>query len=310
MLTITKTIEEATTANGRYRAGGTDYMDRRRHGLVSGDIVDVAELEGLDQIQTDDDGRTLIGAMATIFSVTSTPHIQEKYAGLAVAAGGLATPQIRLVGTIGGNMTQRTRCQYFRHHHLKCTKKGDPTCGGRKGYHPNGIIFDNGGCAHPHPSTLGMALMAYEAEIEVNGRDSRPIFDLYGDGSDIGKDHLLADGELITRIILPVPKEEKATYFRATERERAEWATVECVVRLMMDGDVIGKAYVAVGAVGPVPMRLPQVEAALVGKEATEENFMAAAALSAEGATPLRDTGYKVTLMVNTIVETLLQAVK
>lgn len=79
------------------------------------------------------------------------------------------SPQIRQVVTIAGNLTQATRCQYYRHPHLQCTKKGDSVCGGREGYHPNGVIFDHGGCAHPHPSTLGMALMAYDAQIELNG---------------------------------------------------------------------------------------------------------------------------------------------
>lgn len=312
MLTVANTIQEATSASGTpnatLRAGGTDYMDRRRHGLVDGDIVDLFGVPGLDQIETDG-GKTVIGALTTIFNIAWTSHIQNNYPGLAMAAGELATPQIRMVGTIGGNLTQRTRCQYYRHNHLQCTKKGDSTCGGRDGYHPNGIIFDNGGCAHPHPSTLGMALMAYDAEIEINGGETRPISALYGDGTDRSKDHLLNDGEMITRILLPAPVAgEKATYLRVSQRAQAEWATVETVVRLGIAGNTISSAAVAVGAVAPVPLRLSQVEAALVGKEVSEETFAAAAALAAEGAQPLRDTQYKVTILANAIDEALRQA--
>ena len=243
--------------------------------------------------------------VVTIFTLSQTPHLRDNYPALAEAAGALATPQIRLVGTIGGNLTQVTRCQYYRHHHLTCTKKGDDSCGGREGYHPNGVIFDNGGCAHPHPSTLGMALLAYDAQIEINGEQKRPIFDLYGDGSDKSKDHLLTDNEIITAIILPPPTAEKSAYFRASQRARAEWATIECVVRLHLDGETVQSAEISVGAVGPVPLRMANVEAALVGKPATDDSFTAAAQLAAEGAKPLRDNSYKVQLMVNAIVEAL-----
>ena len=112
-------------------------------------------------------------------------------------------------------------------------------CGGHEGYHLNGVIFDNGGCANPHPSTLGMALMAYDAEVEINGSETRSIAAIYGDGSDHNRDHLLTDSEIITKVIMPAPVAEKAAYFWASQRARAEWATVECVARLVMDEDTI-----------------------------------------------------------------------
>ncbi|MEM7802329.1 MAG: molybdopterin dehydrogenase, partial [Chloroflexota bacterium] len=210
---------------------------------------------------------------------------------------------------VGGSLTQATRCLYYRHPNLECTKKNDSTCGGREGYHPNGVIFDSGGCTHPHPSTLGMAFMAYDAEIEINGSERRPLTALYGDGSDHSRDHLLGENELITKIILPPsPETEKATYFRAAARERAEWALVECVARLQMRDNRIEKAFIGVGGVAPVPLRLPQVEAALVGQPATEESFTQAASLAAEGANPLPQTQYKVPLLINSVEETLLRA--
>jgi len=307
MLTTATNIAEAMAASGNYRAGGTDYMDRLRHEMLSDEIVDLQGI-GLNQIETDSSGATTIGAMTTVFNLSQTPYIRDNYPALAQAAGALATPQIRQMATVGGNLTQATRCQYYRHSELDCTKKGDAKCGGREGYHPNGVIFDNGGCAHPHPSTLGMALIAYNAEIEINGESKRPITNLYGDGSDTSRDHLLSEGELITAIILPSPQPEKSAYFRASQRARAEWATIECVARLHMAGDRIKSAEVAVGAVGPVPLRMAKVEEALAGSPTTEEAFVQAAALAAEGATPLRENGYKVQLMVMSIAKTLGQA--
>lgn len=308
-MTFADSIEQAIEMKGMFLAGGTDYMDRYRHHLIAEQPIDVMGLEGLDQIEAEASGGTMIGALTTIFDVSQSALLREKYTGLTVAAGALATPQIRQVATIGGNLTQATRCQYYRHPHLTCTKKGDKVCGGREGYHAYGVIFDNGGCTHPHPSSLGMALMAYDAEIVINGSDYRSIFDLYGDGSDQTKDHLLREGELITGIRLPAAAaNEKAAYFRVSARARAEWALVECVARLILEGDRITSAYIAVGAVGPVPLRLPKVEEALVGSAATEEVFAKAAALASDGADPLPQTAYKVPLLINATEETLLLA--
>ena len=308
MNTIT-TVAQAIEAQGAFLAGGTDYMDRVRHHLTNKPPVDLAGIAGLDSIETDANGNTFIGALTTITAVSQSPLLKEKYVGLAAAAGALATPQIRQVATIAGNLTQATRCQYYRHPHLPCTKKGDTVCGGREGYHAYGVIFDNGGCTHPHPSTLGMVLMAYDAEIIINGSEARSIFDLYGDGSEHTKDHLLGENEMITGIRLPAAApQETAVYFRATARARAEWALVECVACLTMDGDRIQSASIAVGAVGPVPLRLPQVEAALIGQAPEEALFAQAAALSAEGTNPLPQTHYKVPLLASTIEETLILA--
>ena len=304
-----KTINDAISEKGDYLAGGTDYMDRKRHHLIGDRPIDLMGIDGLDQITVDPKGGVTIGALTSMFNVAQTAVLQEKYAGLAQAAGALATPQIRQVGTIGGNLTQATRCQYYRHPNLTCTKKGDAVCGGREGYHPNGVVFDNGGCVAPHPSTLAMALMAYDAQVEINGAEIRPIFDLYGDGSDHSRDHLLGEDEIITRIILPAAEaKEKAAYFRASARARAEWAIVECVACLVMSGDTIKQAFVSVGGVAPVPLRLPQVEAALVGNRAVAETFNEAAQLAAEGANPLPQTEYKVPLLCNSVEETLLRA--
>lgn len=127
--------------------------------------------------------------------------------------------------------------------------------------------------------------------------------------TDHSRDHLLANNELITKIVLPAPIEgEKAAYFRASARARAEWAIIECVARLTMDGKHITSASIAVGAVAPVPMRLPEVEKTLLGKTASEETFYEAASLAANGANPLPQTGYKVPLLVNSVAEALLRA--
>ncbi|MCB0184969.1 MAG: FAD binding domain-containing protein, partial [Caldilineaceae bacterium] len=205
MLTVVTDAAAVAHTHGELRAGGTDLHDRYRAGVSSGPIVDIHKLPGLDTIEAQADGTTTIGALVTIDGVATHPLIQQHYPGLAQAAGGLATPQIRWAASMGGALLQRSRCWFYRHPDYVCYKKGGDTCHARDRHNPNGVVFDRGGCVYPHPSTLGMALLAYAAEVEIYGQGRRPIADLYGDGSDPTRDHLLAPNELLTQIHLPPP---------------------------------------------------------------------------------------------------------
>lgn len=242
MLNIITQAEEAQGLRGEIRAGGTDLHDRYRAGVSSGAIVDIHKLVGLDQIEQAADGTTTIGALVSIDTVGNHAITAGNYSGLAKAANGLATPQIRWAASFGGSLLQRTRCAYYRHPDLSCTKKGDEVCGGRDGNHTNGVIFDKGGCSHHHPSTLGGSLLAYDARIKTSQRDIT-VAELYGDGSEHSRDHLLANGEVLTHVILPPPVAgEKTAYFRSISRFEAEWPIVECTVRLAVADGLITAA--------------------------------------------------------------------
>lgn len=311
MITLAHTADEATAATGEFRAGGTDVQERRRSGIAHGALVDLHLLQGYDAIGWSDDGAATIGALTRLDTLATDERLRRSYPGLARAAGGLATPQIRTMATLGGSLLQRTRCWYFRHLAFSaCYKRGGESCPARAGQHQHGVIFDLGPCVHPHPSTLGMALLAYDAQIELHGQGLRPASALYGDGSDPQRDHLLGPDELLTRVVLPTPvADERAAYFRAISRAEAEWPLVEALVRLVVAADgTISLARVGVGGVANIPLRLPQVEAALLGQPAVAETLERAAALAAEGATPLPLTGYKVALLRGTVLETLERA--
>ncbi|MCB0159901.1 MAG: FAD binding domain-containing protein, partial [Caldilineaceae bacterium] len=283
--------------------------DRYRLGVSSGPIVDIHKLPGMGAIEQSADGSTSIGALVTIDQVATDPITAQGYSGVAKAAGALANPQIRSAATMGGALLQRTRCWFFRHPHYQCFKRGGGVCYARDRHNPNGVIFDTGGCVYPHPSTLGAALLAYAAEVEVFEQGRRPLADLFGDGSDPTRDHLLAPGELLTRIILPSPVAgERTAYFRSMARFEAEWPIVECMVRLVVDGETITAAGVGVGGVAAVPMRLPNVEAALVGRSATQATLEQAARIAAEHANPLPQTVHKVDFLIGTVLETLERA--
>jgi len=226
MLKLLTNSEDIKSANGEIRAGGTDLHDRYRMGVSAGAIIDIHKLD-FGGFLENADGSLTIGANVTIDEVGQHPNIQSGYGALSKAANGLATPQIRWAASFGGSLLQKTRCSYYRHPHLPCTKKGDAECGGRTGQHPNGVIFDNGGCAHSHSSTLATALLAYNATVRTTEREM-PVADLYGDGSTHDRDHVLNENEILTHVILPpAVTGEKTAYFRSISRFEAEWPIVE-----------------------------------------------------------------------------------
>jgi xanthine dehydrogenase YagS FAD-binding subunit len=313
MIRFPTTPDEATAAGGLYRAGGTDLQERRRHRITTGDLTDLRDLGGLDHITTERKGSLLLGALTPVAAIASDSIVRSSYPGLALAAGGLATPQIRARATLGGNLAQEVRCWYFRSPRFRCLKQGGSTCHARAGDHLYHSCFDQGPCIAPHPSTLAMALMAYDATVLVTGSDEeeeeRSIEALVGDGRQPTQTNALSGRALITAVRLPPPIEgERAAYFRAISRSRAEWPLVEVLARLQIEEGTITAAWVAMGGVANTPLRLPGVEAALTGQRADTADLAAAAQLAAEGAEPLPMTGYKVDLIPGTVLETLERA--
>src|SRR6516165_6722735 len=198
-----------------YRAAGTDLSERRRSGISSGPLIDIAGKADA-AITWGTDGAATIGALTTIATIATDARIRHAYPGLAASAAGVATPQIRHLATLGGNIAQRSRCWYFRNPQIGCLKKGGSDCPARSGNHLYHAAFDLGPCVAPHPSTMAMALLAYDATIATNRRSRLSLPDLLGDGTNGAADYLLAPGERIEAIALPVPlAPERAHYGRA-----------------------------------------------------------------------------------------------
>ena len=170
MYTLAKSLEEVAQSSAEIRAGGTDLQERLRSRVSSLPIVDVSRLPDLDGIELSDDGAD-IGALVTIRQVGAHAELQRRYPALTLPAQLLATPQARLRGTIGGVLCQRTRCWYYRNPHMGCPKKGNAErCPSREGNHHFGVCFDFGPCVYPHPSSIGCALLTYDATLSVTGR--------------------------------------------------------------------------------------------------------------------------------------------
>jgi xanthine dehydrogenase YagS FAD-binding subunit len=290
-------MTKADTTPPEYRAGGTDLSERRRSGVSRGPVID---LEPTDEsgIQWTAEGTIIIGALTTIAAIAADRRIVEGYPGLAATALGLATPQIRNLATLGGNLAQRSRCWYYRNPHLTCLKKGGAECPARSGNHLYHVAFDLGPCVAPHPSSMAAALLAYEATIDTDRRTGLSIAELLGDGSDGTTDHALRPQEIIQSAALPSPlADERALYKRAISRSHAEWPLVEVCVRAVIENGRFRFVRIAAGGIAPRPLRLPASEALLLGAEANTDTITEAARRATTNASPLPMTGYKLDLL-------------
>jgi xanthine dehydrogenase YagS FAD-binding subunit len=302
---MTPSAMTATPA-AEFRAAGTDLSERRRSGVSTGPLIDLSAGPDTIGMQWGDDGSVRIGAFTTIAAIAADARIAMAYPGMAASAQGLATPQIRHLATLGGNLAQRSRCWYFRNPHIACLKKGGTDCPARSGNHLYHVAFDLGPCVAPHPSTMAAALLAHDAKITTDRRGSLAIGDLLGDGADGSADNALQAGEMIRSIELPVPPQgERALYKRAISRTYAEWPLVEICARAVIKDGAFQFVRLAAGGIAPVPLRLSAAEAALQGKPANIATIAIAAERATSGANPLPMTGYKLDLLKGVVRDVL-----
>ena len=294
-------------------AGGSDLLDEVKEGIISpGHVVSLASVPDLAGISETDEGLN-IGAMTTIADVAAHPVIRTAYAALAEAAGGLATPQIRNVGTLGGNLNQRPRCWYYRHPLVPCLKKGGDRCYALAGNTKYLCVTGGDRCYIVHPSDTAVALSVFGARVEIagnNGSRALPVGDFFtGPAFDISRETALEPGEVVTGVTLPRPGDlgadgqpPRSLYLKAREREAGDFALVSVAVRLAVSNGVVQQAAVALGGVAPVPYRAAEVEEYLVGRPVDEVDAAHAGTLSIPDARPMTDNGYKV-VMANNLVK-------
>ena len=289
-----------------FRAAGTDLSERRRSGVSTGPLMDIVPASDITGMHWGADGTLRIGAYTTIASIAADRSIAAAYPGIVASAQGLATPQIRHLATLGGNLAQRSRCWYYRNPHIACLKKGGTECPARGGNHLYGVAFDLGPCVAPHPSTMAAALSAYDATIITYTRSGLLISDLLGDGSNGAADNALLPGEMIRGIELPAPRKgERALYKRAISRSHAEWPLVEVCARAVVTDGTFQFVRLSAGGIAPVPLRLKAAEDSLQGKATSALNIAVAVKLAVSGAKPLPMTGYKLDLLEGVVRDLL-----
>jgi xanthine dehydrogenase YagS FAD-binding subunit len=213
-------------------AGGTDLLDRMKDHLDAPKLLVSLKQLKLDGISAD--GRK-IGALATLTSVAASPVLRKSYPALAEAAAHAATPNLRGQGTLGGSLSQRPRCWYFRSEQFVCRRRGGNTCYAHDGENQLHAVFDNGICAVIHPSTLATPLLAYDAQVAIataKGERVVPLEQFFvRPADDVTRENVLQPGELLTEIRLPAPPTHSA-YFKQGQRESYDWPLADVAVAM------------------------------------------------------------------------------
>lgn len=284
------------------KGGGIDVVDHLKEGLWKPDvIIDTRHLRASGaSAPISKNGSTIrIEAWATMSEIAASEILLKEAPGVALAVGDAASPQVRNVGTAAGNLLQRPRCWYYRNDAFPCLKKGGGMCFAFEGENKFHAIFGEGPCYIVHPSNLAPALCITDAVVHLHGgkRASLPITDLYHTpDKGVRAEHNLEQGEIVTHITLsPSPA---SAFYAIKEKQSFDWPLVFAVAGLELDGSTIRKARVCAGAVAPVPWMLPAVDAALKGVDINDDKSLrAACAKAVEGARPLAQNAYKLTLL-------------
>lgn len=283
-------------------AGGTDLLTLMKHEISTPDqLIDIKRLPELDDTITDSPDGVRIGALTTLGQIEEHPLIRESYPALADAASVAASPQLRNMATIGGNLLQRSRCWYFRSEYVDCWLKGGEDCPAREGENQHHALFGDSPCVSVHPSDLATALIALDATVNVRGSGgdrSLPLEDFFALPTDERRvEHVLNAADVILSLSLPgVPTGMRSTYLKAMDRKAWAFALVGVGARLLIEEGRITDARLVLGGVAPIPWRVPEAEAMLVGEEPGSGLFERVASKALEGATPLEKNEYKIAL--------------
>jgi xanthine dehydrogenase YagS FAD-binding subunit len=302
---------QAGTAGGRYIAGGTTLIDLMRDEVERpSKLVDINSLP-LNYIRVEGD-QLVIGALARMSDVAAHAQVRQLQPLIVETLVEGASPQLRNMASIGGNLLQRVRCPYLRMLDAPCNKRTPNSgCAALEGLNAGHAIFGTSShCIATHPSDLAVTLVALDATIRVQGAGgtrSLPVEALYRlPGNTPHLEHSLAPGELIVEVRVPHGAYSRAArYLKVRDRSSYEFAVVSAAAALSVDGGVIREARVACGGVGTMPWRLRAVEALLAGKPVGRESFVQAASIAATGARPSSHNGYKVELLGRTVVRAL-----
>jgi xanthine dehydrogenase YagS FAD-binding subunit len=296
-----------------FLAGGTTLVDLMKLDVLTpAHVIDINGLP-LRGIGYGRDGLR-IGALERMSDVAADRQVALRYPVISRALLASASPQLRNMASIGGNLLQRTRCDYFRDVQTPCNKRQPGTgCPARSGENRgHAILGTSASCVATHASDLAVALVALDASVRLYGHDGERLvrladfYRLPGDTPEV--EHQLRPGELITEVVVPgLDWFATSTYVKVRDRQSYEFALASAAVALEVRARRIRDARVAVGGVGTVPWRLPSVEQALRGRPLVPEVFEAAALSSVDGAQPLPHNGFKVKLIQRTIVRALLE---
>ncbi len=289
-------------------------MDEIKEGVERPDkLINLLELAAIKGIALTSSGLE-IGAGATLAELASHTDIVRDYAALSQAAESVATPQIRNVGTLGGNLCQRPRCWYYRSINFDCRKKGGSTCYAQLGENKFHAILGGSDCVIVHPSDMAVALISLNASITLtSANDSRTlsIEDFFaGPDVDIMAENVLELGEIVTSVILPVTTgNTKSIFLKAKERLGMDFASSSVAIAMEVSDGTISSIRVTLGGVAPIPWRATAAESLLLDKSIASVDLMEVGEAVVHRAKALEHNGYNIRLtagLTRRAVETLL----
>jgi xanthine dehydrogenase YagS FAD-binding subunit len=300
------------TQQTRLIAGGSDLLGELKDDVVYYErLVSLAGLTALQELHQDETGLRL-GALVTIAQLEYEPRLQGPYRILAEAARGVATPEVRNQGTLGGNLCQRPRCLYYRSALSPCLKKGGTDCPAITGPYQDYLSIMGGhGCFSVHASDLAPPLIALEGRVTLTGpagERTLPLAQFFaGPERDVQRENVLADAEVLTAVTLPpLELSWRGTYLKARERTAGDFPLVSAAVGYARDTGAIQHARVVLGGVAPIPWRSPEAEAVLTGQTPSSELAARAAEAALAAAQPLHHNAFKVDMARALIARTIM----
>jgi xanthine dehydrogenase YagS FAD-binding subunit len=290
----------AGQGQARLIAGGSDLLGELKDDVVAyARLVSLAGVEELRHIREEGEGLRL-GALVTVAQLEYDPHLAGPYRILAEAARSIATPEIRVQGTLGGNLCQRPRCLYYRQALIPCLKKGGADCPAiASPYQAYLSIMGGQGCYSVHASDLAPPLMALDAQVSIAGlagMRTLPLEQFFiGSDQDVHRENVLAADEVLTSVTLPAARPGWAgTYLKARERTAGDFPVVSVAVGYSLEAGFIHQARLVLGGVAPVPWRSPAAESVLEGQRPSPELATKAATAALANAQPLAHNAFKV----------------
>jgi xanthine dehydrogenase YagS FAD-binding subunit len=315
--TLTETItllDHAENGHTRPLAGGTDLLTLMKADIVApAQLIDIKRLGELPRGITETATGITLGALTTLAEIEHSDLLRARYPLLVEAAAQAATPQLRNMATIGGNLLQRPRCWYFRNHLFHCWLKGGDDCPARDGENQHHALFGDRPCVAVHPSDLASALVALDATVRLQGATGErtlPITDFFAlPQANCRQETTIGDDELLLGLEIPaLPAGTQSTYLKAMDRKTWAFALVGVAAVVSAVNGQVTHARLVLSGVAPIPWRVTTAEQALLGTTITDAQLEQVADLALQGAQPLRHNGYKVPL-ARALVQRALTAV-
>jgi xanthine dehydrogenase YagS FAD-binding subunit len=312
-----RTIDEAVAALRRYGdrasivAGGTDLLGKMKDAILPKypeALIDIKNIAGLDFLE-EEKGILRIGALTRLEDIGKEPSIREKYAALAQAAGRTASPHLREMGTLGGNLCQDIRCWYYRNpnNRFPCLRKGGGRCYAIEGdnrYHSIMGGSVEGGCYAVHPSDTAPALIALNAKIKTTKRtlEAEDLFQV-----DVVKTTVLDSDEIVTEIQVPEPKAgSRSAFIKFAIRKSIDFPIVNCAAVITSKKGVVSAARICLNAIAVKPYRAVKAENLILKKSVDESLAEAAGSAAMSDAKPMERNGYMVQIAKVLIKRTIL----